>query len=230
MQQNQNTSVDQIWVLGHWDLFQGKQTFQTSTFLSDSDKMLAFLPFFSETGRLFHKWLLHWRRNCPHVERGQIFLLLCPVFCDNSLRARWWPGPASGLSHPRGIATTMLSQGWKQPWGSPSHLLLRKHSIIRLSFLTYLALLPFFPPCWQRNLNFPGVTLTYSLPTATQSWFISSTSCSPLGVSKEQLFLGTPTTPQKTNQALFCLPIAQQSPFHITPALFHTLPCYQKTI
>lgn len=202
--QNQNTSVDQICVLGCWYLFQGKQTFKISTFLPDSKqtKFWQSCLFFSETWRLFHTWLCQApvRQKLPScVRRGQIFLLPCPTLCDSSLRAWWWPDkemPSCGnqdhlLTHPSPCVLRALT-GLKATWGSPHAAEGAQHqhlsSIPSFSHkTTFTSLLPFML-AEERSFVLPKAAVLCRVPTATSSWLISSNSCSPLHASKEQSY------------------------------------------
>lgn len=76
--------------------FSRQTDFQDLNILSwlKTDKILAVLPFFSETWRLFHTWLCQASlRQKLHscVRRGQIFLLPWHTLWDSPLRTRWWP-------------------------------------------------------------------------------------------------------------------------------------------
>lgn len=167
-----------------------------------TDKILAVMPFFSETWRLFHTWLCQapLRQKLPScVRRGQIFLLPCPTLCDSSLRAWWWPDkemPSCGnqdhlLTHPSPCVLRALT-GLKATWGSPHAAEGAQHqhlsSIPSFSHkTTFASLLPSML-AEERSFVLPKAAVLCRVPTATSSWLISSNSCSPLHASKEQSY------------------------------------------
>lgn len=112
--QNQSTSVDQIWVLGCWYLFQGKQTFKISTFLPDSKQTKFWQSCLFSVRRegCFTRGFAkhHWGRNYPHVwGEGRFFSSHAP----HSVTASWEHG--SGHTGKCPAVTTIPSPSHPSP-------------------------------------------------------------------------------------------------------------------
>lgn len=162
-----------------------------------TDKILAVLPFFSETWRLFHVFMLcqaSLRQKLPSCVRADFsppmpHTLRQPtenmVVATQGNAQLWQPE-----SHP--IPSSWLSEHWKQHEGHWRLMLLRKHSTSTshqfLPFLTKLPSFLLFPPCWQKSFVLPRAAVLCRVPAATPSWLISSNSCSPLHASKQQSY------------------------------------------